>query len=115
MMNSTLVLAIAVTSAIIGFSSCKKTESSASSKEEIETTIELSTDQAISDNLTEDANDIFMEAATDKGLTGEKPLTPFESMGILGCANVTVTPLFIVSGDGSYLKPIMLTDCLSPS
>ncbi|MEO5889286.1 MAG: hypothetical protein ABIQ31_03490 [Ferruginibacter sp.] len=91
MKTSNLVIAIAVTSLALGFTSCKKTEST--TKDDIQTTIELSTDQAISDNLTEDANDVFLEAATDQGLTGEKPLDPFESMGILGCASVNVTPL----------------------
>lgn len=90
MKTRNLVIAITLTS-FIGFTSCKKTDST--SKDEIATTVELSTDQAISDNLTEDANDIFMEAATEQNLTGETPATPFESMGILGCASVTVTPL----------------------
>lgn len=83
---------IACCALLLSFSSCKKEDAPAATDDR-ETTIELSTDQAISDNLTEDANDIFMEAATDKGLTGEKPLDPFESLGILGCATVTVTPL----------------------
>jgi len=85
------VIAVSITVFTLGFFSCKK-EGSAT-KNEIETTVELSTNQAISDNLVEDANDVFMEAATDKGLVGETPATPFESMGILGCASVTVTPL----------------------
>ena len=85
-----LVAAVTLAS-IIGFASCKKND--ASTKEEIATTTELSTDQAIADNLTEDANDVFLEAATEQNLTGETPATPFESMGILGCASVTVTPL----------------------
>lgn len=112
MKTSNLVVAVAITSFIIGFTSCKKTDST-STKDDIETTIELSTDQAISDNLTEDANDIFLEAATDKGLTGEKPLDPFESMGILGCASVTVSPLI-----GGFPKTIVIdfgTGCTSTS
>jgi hypothetical protein len=93
MKTSNLVIAIAVTS-IIGFTSCKKTDSNnTAAKDEIATTVDLSTDQAISDNLTEDANDIFLETATSLNLTEEKPLEPFQSMGILGCATVTVTPL----------------------
>ncbi|MEP7144176.1 MAG: hypothetical protein ABI707_14935 [Ferruginibacter sp.] len=91
MKTGTLVIAIAVTS-LIGFTACKKTDSTAQNdKDEIATTIELSTDQAISDNLTEDANDIFMNAATEKGLTEERPLEPFQSTGVLGCAEVTVS------------------------
>ena len=91
MKTSNLLLAVAVITFTIGFTSCKKANET--SKDEIATTIELSSDQAVSDNLTEDANDIFLEAATDRNLTGETPATPFESMGILNCASVTVTPL----------------------
>ncbi|CAN5406645.1 hypothetical protein BH11BAC3_BH11BAC3_26800 [soil metagenome] len=86
-------MAVVVAAVTIGFTSCKKTNSSATDKTEIETTFELSTDQAISDNLTEDANDVFFEAATQNNLTGERPLSPTQTLGILGCATVTVTPL----------------------
>ena len=88
-----LAIAIVFTYCAIGFTSCKKTDNANQSKDEIETTLELGTDLAIADNLTEDANDIFMEAATDNDLIGQKPVGVFESMGILGCATVTVTPL----------------------
>jgi hypothetical protein len=91
MKTTNLVTATALTLLIIGFISCKKNDTT--TKDDVETTVELSTDQAISDNLTEDANDIFLEAATEQGLTGERPLDPFQSMGILGCATVTVSPL----------------------
>lgn len=112
MRTSNLVVAFVATSLAAGFTSCKKTDSA--SKDEIETTIEMSTNQAISDNLTEDANDIFLEAATDKGLsgTGAKPLEPFESMEILGCANVTITPLI------GFPKMIVInfgSGCTSPN
>jgi len=91
-----LAIAILFTSSAIAFTSCKKTDSADKSKEEIETTFELSTEQAVADNLTEDANDVFMEAAAENNLTGQKPvgtLDAFESMGILGCATVTITPM----------------------
>jgi hypothetical protein len=87
------VIAVITLALLIGFSSCKKTDTTTTAADEITTTVDLSTDQAISDNLTEDANDVFMEAATDNNLTGETPATPLETMGILGCATVTVTPL----------------------
>jgi len=64
--------------------------------------MDLGTDQAIFDNLTEDANDLFMKSATDDGLTGEAPATPLETMDILGCATVTVTPL------KGFLKTIVI-------
>lgn len=92
MKTRNLVIATALI-AFAGFTACKKEDNSTPITEEITTTVDLSTDQAISDNLTEDANDLFMEAATDNGLTGETPATPLETMGILGCATVTVTPL----------------------
>lgn len=92
-MKTQNLLVAAALVAFTGFTACKKTDNNAPMTEEITTTIDLTTDQAISDNLTEDANDLFMEAATDNGLTGETPATPLETMGILGCATVTVTPL----------------------
>ena len=94
MKTSNLLIAIAATSFFLATSSCKKSDStSTSDKAEIATTLELSTNLAIADNLSEDATDIFLEAATAQGLGGEKPLDPFQSMGILGCASLTVTPL----------------------
>ncbi len=92
MKTKNLVIATALIT-IAGFTACKKTDNSSPATEEITATVDLSTDQAISDNLTEDANALFMEAATENGLTGETPATPLETMGILGCATVTVTPL----------------------
>jgi hypothetical protein len=89
-----LAIALAFTSCTIGFTSCKKDDNNTNtSKDDIETTFELATDLAIADNLTEDANDIFLEAATDNNLAGQRPVDAAESMGILGCATVTITPL----------------------
>jgi hypothetical protein len=60
---------------------------------ESETTFELSGDQAIADNLTEDANNVFMEAAADRNLLGNNfAAQPVETANILACASVTVTP-----------------------
>lgn len=89
-MKSTKLL-FAVTALVIAFSSCKKTDPSGT--DEIETTFELSSNQAIADNLTEDANDVFMEAAADQELLGSKVSETLGSMKILGCATVNVTPL----------------------
>ncbi len=94
MKTKNLLLATAITAfTIIGFTSCKKTDAGSTTPTELETTFELSTDQAIADNLTEDANDVFMEAATDKNLMGGKVNGVFQSMGLLSCATVNVTPL----------------------
>jgi len=107
-----LSVTIALFACAATFLSCKKTETNDKAKGEIETTVELSTNQAISDNLTEDAHDVFMEAVVDNNLTGQKPATPFESMGILGCATVSLTPLI------GFPKTIVIdfgAGCTSPN
>ena len=85
-------ITIALLYVAIGLSSCKK-DNAKTDSDEIATTIELSSDQAVSDNLTEDANDVFLEVATSNNLVGQKPLNPAQTLGILGCATVTITPL----------------------
>lgn len=70
--------------------SCKK-DASVAADEEITRTIELSTDQAIADNLTEDANDVMMQVAEEKELTGNRLASPSEISFL--CATVTITPL----------------------
>jgi len=71
MKKNIILLAFTFTLFLISFSSCKK-EAPASilNSSEQETTFELSADQAIADNLTEDANGIFMEAAAKNNLLG---------------------------------------------
>ena len=83
-----LLLAFAAGALILSFNSCKKSDATA---DEFETTFELSGDQAISDNLTQDANDVLNEAASDKNLLGGHG--PTGTSGTLSCATVTVTPL----------------------
>lgn len=77
--------------ALIAFSSCKK-DSSNNETDEIETTFSLSANQGISENLTQDANDVLNEAAFDKNLQGAKVFGVEETNGTLSCANITVTP-----------------------
>ncbi|MGF2412092.1 hypothetical protein [Ferruginibacter sp.] len=74
--------------------SCKKESTAAVTDDtDYETTFELSSNQAIADNLTEDANNVFMEAASDKNLLGSNFANqPVETSNILACATVTVTP-----------------------
>ena len=84
-----LVVAFTVVSFTIGFNSCKKNDASSN---ELETTFELSGDQAIADNLTEDANDVFMEIAVDNNVAGNGP-QPIETPNIISCATITITPL----------------------
>ncbi len=106
------LLTLSATAAILLFSSCKK-GSIAGTIDEFETTFELSGDQAIADNLTEDANDVFNEAAADNNLMGSRtPTGTTETTGILGCATVTITP---ASG---FPKTILIDfgiGCTSPS
>ncbi len=102
-----LLIAFTLISFVFSFVSCKKNDHTT---DEYETTFELSGDQAIADNLTEDANDVFTEAATDKDLMGGR--TPTETTGILSCATVTITPLL------GFPKTIVIdfgTGCTSPN
>lgn len=83
-----LLVAFTLVAFAIGFNSCKKTDTASS--EDLETTFELSSDQAISDNLTQDANDVFLEIAVDNNIAGN--LVQPETAGIISCATVTITP-----------------------
>lgn len=76
----------------ISLSSCKKDDNS-SSNDDLETTFEISGDQAISDNLLQDANDVLSEAASDNGLMGNKTAgaRPVGTVGLLSCATITIT------------------------
>lgn len=77
---------------LIGFASCKKTDSTSDSSE-YESTFELSADQGIADNLTQDANDILNEVTSDKNLQGSGFIfDPNQSQNFVSCAAVTVTP-----------------------
>jgi len=56
----------------------------------METTFELSGNQAIADNLTQDADDVFMEIAQDNNVAGNFAPQPVEN--IIPCATITITP-----------------------
>ena len=91
-MKLKIILPIAAIVAF-AFTSCKK-DSTTTDDSAIETTFELSANQGIADNLTQDANDILNEAAYDKNLQGSGfAATPIEPNSTLACATVTVTPL----------------------
>lgn len=72
------------------YTSCKKDDTTTTDPTEIETTFALSGNQAIADNLTEDANNIMMSVAEEKNLTGNKGGGPVSDNFL--CATVTVTP-----------------------
>ncbi len=87
-----LLVAFTMVSFAIAFNSCKKNESAS---DELETTFELSGNQAIADNLTQDANDVFIEVATDNNLTGDNlgPQSGGGTNNFIPCATITITPL----------------------
>jgi len=86
-----LPVAIALASIAVGLNSCKKIDNV---KEDYETTFELSGDQAIADNLAEDANDLFMEVAVEKNIAGNNfAPDPGTTNNFIPCATVTITPL----------------------
>lgn len=104
-----LVFAFIATSTLF-FTSCKKSDP-VTGESDIQTTFTLSTDQAIADNLTEDANDVMMSVAEENGLAG-KGGDPTTSNFI--CATVTVTP------QSGFPKTILidfgpLPGCTSPN
>jgi hypothetical protein len=72
------------------FTSCKKSNDES---DEIETTFELSADQGIADNLTEDDHDVMMEACSEKDLVGNFVADPSGGLNYLSCATITVTPV----------------------
>ncbi len=90
-MKPRTLLTLSTAAFMIAFSSCKKTNTSA--LDEFETTFELSGDQAVADNLTQDDNDVLNEAASDNNLMGGKGTGTNTTSNTLSCATVTVTPL----------------------
>lgn len=94
MKKNTTLSAFTLALLLFFLSSCKKEAVSIINSAEQETTFELSTNQAIADNLTEDANGIFMEAAAKKNLLGSNfSNQAVTTTNILSCATVTVTPV----------------------
>ena len=87
-----LILCTTVSLTAICFASCKKDNTTNSSEDEITTTVELSSNDAFTENITEDANDILMEASVTNNFSGSAPVTATQSMNILGCATVDISP-----------------------
>lgn len=91
MKTKNLFTIILGTSLALGLFSCKKSDDVNTVDEtEIESTFELSEDQAVAENLTEDAYDIMNEAVEAEGLNGARE--PLVSADRLLCATITVTP-----------------------
>ena len=104
-----ILAATAMAAFIFCLNSCKK----ADVKEEFETTFELSSDQAISDNLTQDANDVFMQVAVENNVAGGNFAPgPVTSNNFFPCATITITPLV------GFPKNIVIdfgTSCTAPN
>ncbi len=88
------LVVFAVTTIGAGFSSCKKDNSGSKASDEIETTFELSGDQAIADNLNSDAEYVLNEAAVGNNFAGARTSGVVQTMNVLSCAKVTTTPGF---------------------
>ena len=70
-----ILIASAIITISAGIYSCKKdnTTSSSSDATEIASTTELSTDNAISDNLNSDAENVLTQASVDNNFAGSRP------------------------------------------
>lgn len=78
--------------ALLALSSCKK-DQPATDSAEVLATYELSANQGVADNTTQDANDVLGEAAVDYNFNGSGfAAGTAQTTGILSCATVTVTP-----------------------
>lgn len=107
-----LILCATLSLLAAGFWSCKK-DDSATSTEEIEITFELSGNDAITENMVEDANDILMESGVDNNFAGRNSGTvTTQTMNNLSCATVTVTPL---QGFPKSISIDFGTGCTSPN
>jgi hypothetical protein len=94
----------------ISFTSCKKDNTA--NIEEIETTFELSGNQAVADNLNQDAVDVIEEAAGRNNLLGQTASGIITTNNWLApCAVITITGNFPTKN----IKIDFGTGCLSPN
>lgn len=103
-----ILFAFTMLSLAIGFNSCKKNDETTA--QEFENTFELSGDQAVSNNLSQDAEDVFLEVAQDNNIAGNFAPEPVNN--IIPCATVTITPAV------GFPKTIVIdfgTGCTSPN
>jgi hypothetical protein len=102
-----LLMVFAISASLIA---CNKDRSTGI--DEIETTFELSENQAVTDDVTEDVNDVVEETAAKHGLLSGGVCGTSETMNWSGaCANVTVTGSF----PAKNIKIDFGTGCTSPS
>lgn len=101
-------LAIAASSVML-LSSCKK-EGNSTGDLSTEETIELSTDNAVSDYMTEEDNGLLMDVTTETNLQGDG-FGPQTTENLLPCASITVTPL---QGFPKTIRITFDSTCTSP-
>jgi len=89
MSSKNLLIAFTVSAFAIGFSSCKKTTTTTDTATNASSTTELSQDLAISDNITEDANNSVMVAADNQSLIGARPAGVESPDSVSICAAVS--------------------------
>jgi hypothetical protein len=85
-----LLLATTITFVAFIFLSCKK--DSLTTNDETEATFELSSNEAIIENITEDANDILFQVTTSSNLNGSGRATN-QQRDLLNCGSVNINPL----------------------
>ncbi len=102
------------TMSMLTLHSCKKESSTITDPDSvIEQTFELTTDQATTDMMTEDDNDLLSEAAEENQLLGNFVPETLVSNNLLQCATITVTP------QNGFPKTILIdfgpTNCVDSS
>lgn len=92
MKKGNLVIALVFTTTAIGFTACKKTTAIGADI----TTAKITGQSSTSDNLTEDANDVFAQTANDSVQLGAARPAPYYSF-----QSITITP-------GAYPKTVTI-------
>src|SRR5215216_3772173 len=85
-----LLLTTTITFITFSFFSCKKDGSTANN--ETETTFEMSSNDAITENITEDANDILFQVTASGNLDGSGRATN-QQRDLLNCGSINISPL----------------------
>jgi hypothetical protein len=112
-MKSNYFLLAALSFSIMALSSCKKDKTTEDSTE-IETTFELSANEGIAENLTQDAQEVLNEAAVSNNFSGSSFVAGVEgTTGILSCATVIVTPL--IGFPKNIVIDFGIVGCTSPN
>ena len=105
------LLAIAALGLLTIFSSCKKDSSNTDTDANIETTFELTADNATADYMTEEDNDLLMDVTADQNLQGNGFAPPTTIENIIPCANITVSPQ---TGFPKTILIVFDSSCTSP-